>query len=114
MKAILSLHENMLTMQKECLDPNVIKRVDNFMLELKGVGLVEGLEISGFRGRYFLIDGSSWCRACRKLNANPVPNFVIWEESDFFSYLDSLLAVLVKSKKNSGRKHINKTVDFGG
>lgn len=107
MKAILTLHENMLDMQKKCLDPNVIKHVDEFMSELKGIGLVEGLEISGFRGRYFLIDGNSWGRACRKLHANPVPNFVIWEEADFFNYLNSLLTVLSKSKAKSNRKHSN-------
>lgn len=99
LKSILSLHEHMMAIQSECSDPGLIKRVDDFISELKNVGLVEGLEIGGIRGRYFMIDGNSWCRANRKLKGTAVPNFVIWEETDFFSYLDSLLTVLSKSKK---------------
>lgn len=104
LNAILSLHDHMLAKQEECSDPGLIKRIDDFMSELKNVGMVEGLEIGGMRGRYFMIDGNSWCRANRKLKVTAVPNFVIWEETDFFSYLDSLLTVLVKSNKNHNHK----------
>jgi hypothetical protein len=104
LKAILSLHEHMLAKQTESSDMGLIKRVDDFMSELSNVGIVEGLEIGGIRGRYFMIDGNSWYRANRKLKGTAVPNFVIWEETDFFSYLDSLLTVLSKSKKNHDHK----------
>ena len=53
----------------------------------------------GMSGRYFMIDGNPWCRAIRRLKATAVPNYVIWEETDFFSCLDSLLTVLSKSKQ---------------
>lgn len=104
LKAIFSLHEHMVTMQSECTNPELLKQVDDFMSELNNVGLVEGLEIGSLRGRYFMIDGNSWCRAIRKLKATAVPNFVIWEEIDFFNYLDSLLTVLSKSNKNNNHK----------
>ncbi len=104
LKAILSLHEHMEAKLSECEDPGLIKQIDDFMSELKNVGFVEGLEIAGIRGRYFMIDGSSWCRANRKLKGTAVPNFVIWEETEFFSYLDSLLTVLSKSNKRENHK----------
>ena len=107
LKSILTLHEHIVAKQAECSDPALIRRIDDFMSELKNVGLVEGLEIGGIRGRYFMIDGSSWCRANRKLKGTAVPNYVIWEETDFFSYLDSLLTVLSKSKKSKDRKISN-------
>jgi len=107
LKAILTLHEHIVARQTECSDPGLIKRIDDFVSELKNVGFVEGLEIGGIRGRYFMIDGNSWCRANRKLKGTAIPNYVIWEETDFFSYLDSLLTVLSKSKKNSNHKVSN-------
>lgn len=106
-KSILTLHEHIVAKQAECSDPSLIKRIDDFMSELKNIGLVEGLEIGGIHGRYFMIDGSSWCRANQKLKGTAVPNYVIWEETDFFSYLDSLLTVLSKSKKDKNHKVIN-------
>lgn len=99
LNAILSLHEHIIAKVSEYDDPGLIQQIDNFISDLKNVGFVEGLEIAGIRGRYFMIDGSSWCRANRKLKGTAVPNFVIWEETDFFSYLDSLLTVLSKSNK---------------
>ena len=102
--AIFKLHNHIIEKQAECSDPGLIKRIDDFMSELKNVGLVEGLEIGGIRGRYFMIDGSSWCRANRKLKGTAVPNYVMWEESDFFSYLDSLLTVLSRPKKDNNHK----------
>lgn len=104
LKMILSLHDHLVEKQAECEDQSIIKQIDDFMSELKNVGFVEGLEIAGVRGRYFMIDGSSWCRANRKLKGTAVPNFVIWEETDFFSYLDSLLTVLSKSNKRQNHK----------
>jgi len=104
LNAIFKLHEHIIAKQTECSDPGLIKRIDDFMSELKNIGLVEGLEIGGIRGRYFMIDGNSWCRANRKIKGTAVPNYVIWEETDFFSYLDSLLTVLSKSKNNRNHK----------
>lgn len=104
LNAIFSLHDHLVGKQEECSNPGLIKQVDDFMSELKTIGLVEGLEIGGIRGRYFMFDGNSWCRANRKLKITAVPNFVIWEETDFFSYLDSLLTVLSKSSKDHNNK----------
>lgn len=99
LKAILALHDHLLDKQTECSDPGIISRLNEFMAELESIGLVEGLQIGGMSGRYFMIDGNSWCRAIRRLKATAVPNYVIWEETDFFSCLDSLLTVLSKSKQ---------------
>ena len=43
---------------------------------------------------WFLIDGKSWYEASRKMKIETIPNFIAWEESEFFSFLDSLLKPL--------------------
>ncbi len=91
---ILSLHQHIITLHRNLRDDRVLKKVDDFMLSLQNVGLLEGIEVNGKRGRYFLIDGKSWNDARRKMEIEAAPNFVIWEESEFFSFLDSLLKPL--------------------
>ena len=91
---ILSLHQHIITLHRNLRDDRVLKKVDDFMLSLQNVGLLEGMEVNGKRGRYFLIDGKSWNEARKKIKIEADPNFVIWEESEFFSFLDSLLKPL--------------------
>ena len=98
LKSIISWHEHMVAEAEECSDPGLLKKIEDFMSELKTIGIVDGLEIGGIQGRYFMIEGKSWFHANRKLKSTAIPNFVIWEETDFFQYLDSLLTVLSKSK----------------
>ncbi len=92
--SILSLHQHIITLHRDLRDDQLLKKLDDFMLGLQTVGLLEGIKINGKRGRYFLIDGKSWNEASRKIKIEAVPNFIIWEESEFFSFLDSLLKPL--------------------
>ncbi len=102
MENIVLLHNRIVNKQKEIRSPEVLERVTNFMAELRCVGMIEGLEMNGRPGRYFLIDGNSWGKACRILKAPAAPSFVIWEEADFFSYLDSFVSALVKPRTGKG------------
>jgi hypothetical protein len=58
---------------------------------IKGVGMVQGPALEHGDGRYFLIDGVSWQQACEELKHTITPNFIMWEETDFFAFLESLL-----------------------
>ena len=92
--SILSLHQHIITLHRDFGDDQLLKKIDDFMLSLQTVGLLEGIKINGKGGRYFLIDGKSWYEASRKIEIEAVPPFIIWEESEFFSFLDSLLKPL--------------------
>jgi len=89
--SILSLHQHIITLYKDSGDDQLLKKVDDFMLGLQTVGLLDGIRINDKGGRYFLIEGKSWYEASRKIKIEVAPNFVVWEESEFFSFLDSLL-----------------------
>lgn len=102
---ILSLHQHIITLHRNFGDDRVLKKIDDFMLGLQNVGLLEGIEVNGKKGRYFLIDGKSWNEARKKIKIEADPNFVIWEESEFFSFLDSLLLKPLKYRSN--KEHIN-------
>lgn len=97
--SILSLHQHIITLHRNFEDDKLLKKVDDFMLSLQTLGLLDGIKINGKGGRYFLIDGKSWYEASRKIKIETIPNFVIWEESEFFSFLDSLLKPL-ESRSN--------------
>ncbi len=94
MDNILSLHQHIINLHRNLRDDQFLKKLDDFMLSLQTVGLLDGIKINGKGGRYFLIDGESWYEASRKIEIEAVPNFIIWEESEFFSFLDSLLKPL--------------------
>ena len=91
---ILSLHQHLIRLNSELKDDQLSKKIDDFMLGLETVGLLDGIKLNGKKGRYFLIDGKSWYEASRKIEIEVIPNFVVWEESEFFSFLDSLLKPL--------------------
>ena len=87
MKNIESLHDLIVRQHKDKKNTTKIKRFNAFMSNLKSVGMIEGADFNGHKGRYLLIDGYSWFSACKLLKNNVVPNYVIWEENDFFSFL---------------------------
>ena len=92
--SILSLHQHIITLHRDFGDDLLLKKVDDFMLSLQTVGLLDGIKINGKGGRYFLIDGKSWYEASQKIKIEAIPNFIVWEESEFFSFLDSMLKPL--------------------
>lgn len=93
-ESILSLHQHIICLHRDFGDDQTLKKVDDFMLSLQTVGLLEGIRINGKGGRYFLINGKSWIEASKKIEMEVEPNFVLWEESEFFSFLDSMLKPL--------------------
>ena len=101
-EGIVSLHNRIVDKQKEIRSPEVLRLVTKYIAELRFVGVSEGLEIGGRPAKLLYIDGDSWRNACRILKSSAAPNFVIWEEEDFFSHLDSLVSALVRPKTGQG------------
>lgn len=91
MQKILSLDKLIISQQKTSNNPTGLKRLQDLIDIIKGVGMIEGANIDHKDGRYFLIDGSSWQKACKELHQPITPNFIMWEESEFFLFLESLL-----------------------
>ena len=87
MQNIEFLHDLIVLQHRDKKNIPRIKRLNTLMSNLKGVGIIEGADFNGHKGRYLLIEGSSWFNACKLFKHNGVPNFVIWEENDFFSFL---------------------------
>ena len=87
MHNIESLHDLIVRQHKDKKNTSRIERFNTFMSHLESVGMIEGADLNGHKGRYLLIEGSSWFNACKSLRNNGIPNFVIWEENDFFAFL---------------------------
>ncbi len=88
---ILSLHETIIAHHRESGDEGLLKKVEELMGRFQSMGLLEGMERHGIHGRYFLFEGPTWMEAAEKLEMEAVPNFVLWEESEFFRFLESVL-----------------------
>ena len=102
---IISLHNMIMLQRKKNLNSKGIERLNKFVSDLKGIGLIEGMALNGRKGRYFLIDGHSWKNACHRLGKTAAPSFIAWEEADFFEFLKSQFMTQDKaqaSKKLAG------------
>ena len=88
-ESITSIHKLILSQRAKTSNSKDIMRLNAFVSDLKNVGLVEGIELNGEKGRYFLIDGLSWQTACQKLGRSVAPSLIAWEESEFFEFLKS-------------------------
>jgi len=84
--------------RKRNVNSKGIERLNKFVSNLKGIGLIEGVALNGRKGRYFLIDGHSWNNACRRLGGSAAPSFIAWEETDFFEFLKSQFMTRDKTK----------------
>ena len=97
--SILSLQQHIIMLHRDFGDHAVLKKVEDFMLKLDTVGMLDSININGKEGRYFLIDAKSWIQASREMDIDVVPDFVVWEESEFYSFLEHLLEPLKKRRK---------------
>ena len=105
MQKILSLDRLLISQQKKNHDSPALKKLNKLIQNIKGVGLIEGTAFNGGdEERYFLIDGASWQKACQEIHQTIIPNFIMWEESDFFTFLESLLQGSNKRKTVSKRR----------
>ena len=104
MNRILSLDQLIISQQKGSQNPTGLKRLHSLIENIKGVGMVQGPALDHGDGRYFLIDGTSWQQACEELKHTITPNFIMWEETDFFAFLESLLQGQDDRKTNSKRR----------
>ena len=91
MEKIISLDQLIISQEKENRNSKGLSRFHHIIETIKGVGMVQGPVLGQDDGRYFLIDGTSWQRACMELESTITPNFIMWEETDFFTFLESLL-----------------------
>jgi hypothetical protein len=104
MQQILSLDQLIISEQKKNQNHTGLKRLQSLIDIIKGVGMVQGAGIDKENERYFLIDGISWQKACEELHQAIIPNFIMWEESDFFVFLESLLRGSDKPKRPSTKR----------
>jgi hypothetical protein len=105
---IISLHNMIMLQRKKNINSEGIERLNRFVSDLKGVGLIEGMALNGRKGRYFLIDGHSWDNACLRLGRSVAPSCIAWEEADFFEFLKSQFMTKGKAqaeRKLAGRGH---------
>ncbi|MHC4144283.1 MAG: ParB/RepB/Spo0J family partition protein [Planctomycetota bacterium] len=98
---MLSLDQLIISQQKRSRNSAGLKRLHSLIENIKGVGMVQGATLDPDDGRYFLIDGASWQQACKELKHAITPNFIMWEETDFFAFLESLLRDSDKQKATS-------------
>jgi len=91
MQNIISLHNMIISQHNYHANTLGIEKMNRLINEINEVGYIEGVGIKGIEGRYFLIDGESWQHACRNLEMKIFPSFVMWEESDFYAFLESVL-----------------------
>jgi hypothetical protein len=103
MSKILSLDQLIISQKKESQNSSGLNRLQSLLKNIKGVGMVQGPVLDHGDGRYFLIDGASWQRVCEELKDKITPNFIMWEETDFFTFLESLLQGPDKQKPISKR-----------
>jgi len=101
-QSITALHKLILSQRNRHANSEGIKQLNAFVAELKNVGLVDGIELDGEKGRYFLIDGLSWETACQRLGRSVAPSLIAWEESEFFEFLKS--GFMAKSKPDADQK----------
>ena len=84
--------------------PPAWQRLIRLMSEIKSVGCIEKMAINGGQGTYLVIDGQSWQDACRDLGVSTAPSFVMWEETAFFSFIQSqLMSRVERPSPDSGR-----------
>ena len=99
MQKILSLDRLIISQQKKNRDSPALKELNKLIHNIKGVGLIEGTAFNGGNEeRYFLIDGASWQKACQEIHQTIIPNFIMWEEKEFFSFLEYLITNSEKTK----------------
>ncbi len=91
-----SLRHRMVFPQGKNRDVAGIKRINRFISNIQGAGLIDGIELNGKKGRFLFIKGVSWQNACRVLKEAAAPSFVVWEEAEFFSFLESQFHLLDK------------------
>ncbi|MHC4211973.1 MAG: hypothetical protein ACYSWP_01245 [Planctomycetota bacterium] len=106
---IISLHNIILSQSKRHINSEGIEQLNRFVSDLKSVGLIEGMALNGKKGRYFLIDGHSWEKACQRLGESAEPSFIAWDETAFFEFLKSQF--MSTGKKRVAKKSKSKQRD---
>jgi hypothetical protein len=81
--------DQMISTQKNNENPVRVKLLYSLIETIKNVGMIQWTGLGKNNGRYFLIDGASWLKACGELKQPITPNFILWEETEFFSFLES-------------------------
>ena len=88
MEKILELQDLLVSQDSNA---SSLQRLNMLIANLKTVGLIEGVVLNGEKATYLIIDGESWRDTCQRLHAKGLPNFVMWEEGEFVSFLQSQL-----------------------
>ena len=104
MEKVLAIHDLLISHGSRRGRSPDIDRLNQLMSEIKSVGCIEKMTIDGGQGTYLVMDGQSWQDACRDLGVSTAPSFVMWEETAFFSFIQSeLMSRVERPSSDSGR-----------
>jgi len=101
MEKILSISNQLVSLKKKFGNAASTERLNKFLSSIQSVGTIDKIEINGNQGRYFIIEGHSWENACRALKLFATPGFIMCEESELFSFLETLFTNVEEIKKRS-------------
>ena len=91
LEKILSMDKIILSQKQKYHDSSALKKLNKAFELLKNIGLIEGIQMEGEDKRYFLIDGATWRQACNELKQYSTPNYILWEEADFFTFIEDIV-----------------------
>jgi len=91
MDHLVTLHSVLVSQHKDQGNRAGIETMKQLISDINDVGYMDGLGLQGVDGRFLLIEGQSWQHACRNIDNEITPSFVMWEESAFLSFLESIL-----------------------
>lgn len=97
MAGVLALQDILVSQKPRRGTSRGLERLNRMMSSIKRVGCVEKMPLNGTEGTYLIIEGRSWEDACRDLGLAVAPTFVMWEETEFLSFLRS--QVVLEGKK---------------
>lgn len=95
---IISLHNLILSQHRHGEKDVGVEKMNQLLKEINEIGFIEGLGVEGIKGRYLLIEGRSWEHACRNMHDVITPSFVMWEETEFMTFLKSLITSTIPSQ----------------
>jgi len=95
---IIALQHSLSSQNKEKGSSGALKRLNKLMSNIKRVGFIEKIQLNGEEGRYLIIDGHSWQSVCQDLHLAAESSFVLWEENEFLSFLQSHFISLGKNR----------------
>jgi hypothetical protein len=104
MAEVLALQDLLVSQSSRRGTSRGLERLNRMMSSIKRVGCVENMSLNGTEGTYLIIEGGSWRDACRDLGLAAAPSFVMWEETEFLSFLRSQVILGGRKKPDAAKR----------